>query len=119
MAILTQGNYDLIDRAVVDETVGGYYFYASPDNAAHKHQYRVPLTDSGTLEQITPPDQPSIHPYNFSPDAKLAIHTYSTLDSPSLIELVELPGHRVIRVLQVSPRFVKGLHASGHPSCGR
>jgi dipeptidyl-peptidase-4 len=100
LALLTPGKYDLIDRAVIDETGGWYYFYASPDNATQKHLFRVPLDGSGTLERITPQDQPGTHHYEFSPDAKWAFHTYSTLDSPPLVELVELPGHRVVRVLQ-------------------
>jgi len=100
LALLTPGKYDLIERAIIDETGGWYYFYASPDNATQKHLFRVPLDGSGTLERITPPDQPGTHHYDFSPDAKWAFHTYSTLDSPPRIELIELPGHRVVRVLQ-------------------
>ena len=100
LALLTPGKYDIIDRAAIDEVGGWYYFYASPDNATQKHLFRVPLDGSGTLERITPADQPGTHQYDFSPDAKLAIHTYSTLDSPPFTELVELSGHRVIRVLQ-------------------
>ena len=99
LALLTPGKYDIIDRAAIDEGGGWYYFYASPDNATQKHLYRVPLDGSGTLEQISPSNQPGTHLYHFSPDAKLAIHTYSTLDSPPIVELVELAGHRVIRVL--------------------
>ncbi len=100
LALLTPGKYDLIDRAVIDETGGWYYFYASPDNATQKHLFRVPLDGSGNLERITPQDQHGTHHYDFSPDAKWAFHTYSTLDSPPFVELVELPGHRVVRVLQ-------------------
>ena len=99
LALLTPGKYDIIDRAAIDEGGGWYYFYASPDNATQKHLFRVPLDGSGTLERITPSNQPGTHHYHFSPDAKLAIHTYSTLDSPPIVELVELAGHRVIRVL--------------------
>ena len=99
LALLTPGKYDIIDRAAVDEVGGWYYFYASPDNATQKHLFRVPLDGSGTLERITPADQPGTHHYDFSPDAKLAIHTYSTLDLPPIVDLVELSGHRVIRVL--------------------
>ena len=99
LALLTPGKYDIIDRAAIDEGGGWYYFYASPDNATQKHLFRVPLDGSGTLERISPSNQPGTHLYQFSPDAKLAIHTYSTLDSPPIVELVELAGHRVIRVL--------------------
>lgn len=100
LAVLTPGDYDLIDRAVIDEAGGWYYFYASPDNATQKYLYRVPLAGSGALERVTPPDQPGTHDYVFSPDAAWAFHTYSTLDTPPVVELVELPTHRVVRVLE-------------------
>ncbi len=100
LALLTPGEYDLIDRAALDEVGGWYYFYASPDNGTQKHLYRVPLDGSGKLERITPPDQPGTHNYDFSPDARWAFHTYSTLDSPPLVELIELSGHRVVRTLE-------------------
>jgi dipeptidyl-peptidase-4 len=99
LSLLTPGEYDIIDRAVVDEAGGWYYFYASPDNATEKHLYRVPLDGSGMLERITPKDQSGTHDYDFSPDTKWAFHTYSTFDTPPIVELVELTGHRVIKVL--------------------
>jgi len=100
LSLLTPGKYDIIDRAVVDESGGWFYFYASPDNGTQKYLHRVPLNGSGTLERITPEEQPGTHDYDFSPDAKWAFHTWSTLDNPPVTELVELPTHRVIRVLE-------------------
>lgn len=97
---LTHGEFDLINRAHVDEAGGWYYFYASPENATQKYLYRVPLDGTGTLERITPADQPGTHDYAISPDAKWAIHTYSTLNSPPVVDLVKLPGHQAVRVLE-------------------
>lgn len=100
LSLLTPGKYDIIDRAVVDEKRGWYYFYASPDNGTQKYLYRVPLDGSGTIECITPKEQRGTHDYRFSPDVQWAFHTYSTLDSPPIVELIELPGHRVVKVLE-------------------
>ena len=100
LALLTPGDYDVIDRGAIDEDGGWYYFYASPDNGTQKYLHRVPLDGSGSLERITPADQPGTHGYDFSPDRQWAIHTYSTIDSPPRVELVELTGHRVIRMLE-------------------
>ncbi len=100
LAMLTPGEYDIINRAVVDEEGGWYYFYASPNNATEKYLYRVPLDGSGTLERMTPEDQPGTHDYDFSPDAKWAFHTFSSFDSPPLGELIEVEGHRVVKVVE-------------------
>jgi len=100
LSLLTPGEYDIVDRAVVDEKGGWYYFYASPGDGPRKALYRVPLDGSGTLERVTPKEQRGTHDYKFSPDARWAFHTYSTLDSPPVVELVELPGHRVVATLE-------------------
>ncbi len=100
VARLTHEDHDIIDRGVIDEKRGWYYYYASPDDATQKYLYRVPLDGSGKSSRVTPADQTGTHGYLFSPDAKYAIHTYSTLDSPPLYELVEIEGHRVSATLE-------------------
>ncbi len=100
LSLLTPGEYDVIDRSTVDDDGGWFYFYSSPDNGTQQYLYRVPLDGSGTLERITPDGQPGTHDYEFSPDAQWAFHTFSTLDSPPVVSLVELPEHRVVRVLE-------------------
>ncbi|NQU21334.1 MAG: DPP IV N-terminal domain-containing protein, partial [Candidatus Nealsonbacteria bacterium] len=98
--LLTPGKYDIIERAVVDEAGGWFYYYASPDNGTQKYLYQVGLDGTGDLKRVTPMDQPGTHDYAFSPDAKWAFHTYSTFDTPPVTELVQLPEHRVVRVLE-------------------
>lgn len=100
LSLLTAGPYDIIERAVIDEEGGWYYFYASPENGTQKYLYRVPLAGTQTLERITPTDQPGTHDYDFSPDAKWGFHTYSRIDSPPVVELIELEGHRRVRLLE-------------------
>ena len=100
VALLTPGDYDLIDRGTVDKAGGWFYFYASPDNATQKYLFRVALDGTGKRQQITPKDQPGSHSYDFSPNAKWAFHTYSSINRPPVIELVDLPNHRTIKTLE-------------------
>lgn len=99
-ALLTPGPFDIIERAAIDHVGGWFYFYASPENAAQKYLYRAPLDGAGDPERVTPQDQPGTHDYRFSPDVRWAFHTWSTFDTPPVTELVELPSHRVVRVLE-------------------
>jgi dipeptidyl-peptidase-4 len=105
LSLLTPGEYDIIDRGAVDQQGGWFYFDASPDNATQKYLYRVPLDGTGTLERITPKDQPGTHRYDFSPDARWAFHTWSAFDRPPMVELVTLPDHRVAGVLEDNGRL--------------
>ncbi len=98
--VLTPGKVDVMEFVVVDEAGGWYYYYASPDNGTQNYLYRSQLDGSGKTERVTPADQPGTHYYNVSPDVKWAFHTYSTFDMPPVTELVRLPDHKVVRVLE-------------------
>jgi len=100
LALLTPGQFDIIERGVVDEKGGWFYFYASPDNATRKYLYRARLDGTGAPERVTPANQPGTHDYDVSPDAKWAFHTYSTFDNPPVTELVKLSDHKVVRPLE-------------------
>ncbi len=100
LALLTPGPFDIIERAVVDEQGGWFYFYASPDNATQKYLHRARLDGTGAPERVTPPDQPGTHDYHFSPDARWAFHTCSTFDQPPVTDLVSLSDHKTVRVLE-------------------
>ena len=99
-AVLTPPGIDVIERAVVDEARGWFYYYASPDNATQKYLCRARLDGTGKPERVTPQDQPGTHEYQFSPDAEWAFHTYSSFDAPPIIDLVKLDDHSVVRVLE-------------------
>ncbi len=104
LSVVTPGQYDIIQRAVVDEVGRWYYFYASPDNATEKYLYRIPLDGTGPEERVTPQDQAGTHDYDFSPDRKWAFHTVSTFDTPPVTELIEVEGHRTIKTLKTNKR---------------
>jgi dipeptidyl-peptidase-4 len=98
--LLTPGDYDMIDRAVIDEAHGWYYFYASPHDGTQKYLYRVSLEGGGEAQRISPADQIGTHGYMFSPDANWAIHSFSTLDSPPVHTLIEIDSHRMVSFME-------------------
>ena len=97
--LITKFNADVTDIAGFDEKGGWMYFRASPDNAGQRYLYRVKLDGSGVPERVTPADQPGTHSYDVSPDGRLAFHTYSKLEAPPVTNVIELPGHTVLRPL--------------------
>ena len=99
-SLLTPGKFDIIERAKVDEDGGWFYYYASPENATQKYLYRVRLDGTQEPVRVTPLNQPGTHNYDFSPDSKWAFHTYSNFDTPPVTELVEMPEHRMVRILE-------------------
>ena len=106
--LITRGDFDILSVARVDEAGGWLYYMASPENPTQRYLYRTPLRGDGPVERLTPVDQPGTHSYQMSPDAKWAIHTHSTFDTPPVIDLVRLPEHEVVRTLVDNAR----LHAT-------
>ena len=98
--LLTPGNFDIIDRLKLDEANGWFYYNASPDNGTQKYLYRIKLDGKGKAERVSPKDQPGTHDYNFSPNGKWAIHTYSNANTTPVTELVSFPENKVVRVLE-------------------
>jgi len=100
MAPITPEGIDIIARGQVDDKNGWFYYFASPTNATQRYLYRARLDGTGSAERLTPSDQPGSHWYVFSPDSRWAFHTYSTFDQPPVTDLVQLPEHRSVRVLE-------------------
>lgn len=100
--LLTPGPSDVIARGRAAETQGYFYYLASPENATQRYLYRVRLDGTTGPERVSPKSEPGTHGYEFSPDGRFALHTYSTYDTPPRVQLVELPSHRVISVLEAN-----------------
>jgi dipeptidyl-peptidase-4 len=99
-SLITKHASDIIARGPVDATGEWLYYLASPENATQRYLYRTRLDGTGDPERLTPADQPGTHTYVYSPDRKWAFHTRSTFDSPPVVDLVELPSHRSVRILE-------------------
>jgi dipeptidyl-peptidase-4 len=83
------------------DATGEYvYHYASPRNPTQLYLYRTSLRRPGVTTRVTPADQAGSHSYSISPNGRFAVHTWSSFGSPPTIEMVTLPDHRRVRVMQ-------------------
>jgi len=83
----------------VDEKGGWLYVTASPGAPTKRFVYRVPLDGKGKPERVGAAAQTGVHRYDISPSAKWAFHSYSSLDTPPVTELVRLPSGDSVRGL--------------------
>ena len=113
--LITPGKFDVISIDAVDPHGEWVYLSASPDQPTQRALYRAHL-DRTKLEQITPANLPGTHTYDISPDTKWAIHTYSTFDSPPVIDLISLPDHQSLRMLVENKELNERLAKLKRPS---
>lgn len=98
--LITPGDYDVVSLEEVDEKNGYIYYIASPENATQRYLFRTRLDGNGNKERLSPVDQPGNHRYQISPDARWAIHTFSNSAMPPKFDLVSLPNHTSVRILE-------------------
>jgi dipeptidyl-peptidase-4 len=107
--LITKAASDITGVARMDPGSKWLYYMASPDNATQNYLYRVSVATGTDSTRLTPKDQPGSHSYNVSPDAKWAFHTYSSFDRVPLIELISLPDHKRIRILEDNAALQKNV----------
>lgn len=112
---ITHDQCDMIGFDAIDETTNAIYFSASPDNATQRYLYRAAL-DAEKAERVTPADQPGWHTYNISPDAKFAIHTFSSFMHRPVVKLISLPDHKTVRVLAANAKLCVMLNELKKPT---
>jgi dipeptidyl-peptidase 4 len=98
--LLTGAAQDVISVEGVDRKSNSIYFGSSPENATQRYLYRASLDDPKSVARVTPLSQPGTHAYTISPDCRWAFHTYSTFDRPPSTDIIRLPSHEVVRVLE-------------------
>jgi dipeptidyl-peptidase-4 len=96
---ITSGPSDAISVQAVDQESGWVYFIASPENATQRYLFRAQLKSGAPAARVTP-DEPGTHSYDISPDHRWAFHTYSRFDKPPVTDLISLPEHKRVRVLE-------------------
>jgi len=97
--LLTPGDYDVVSVDAVDEKGGWLYITASPEDPTKRFIYRVRMDGKGQPELVGPARQTGVHRIDTSPSTHWAFHTWSTLDSPPVTELIRLPKGDVARTL--------------------
>ncbi len=95
--LLTKGNYDIETISAVDNKNNFVYFVASPDNPLQRYLYRTKMDGKGKYELVTPADLKGTHGYEVSPEAKLALHTFTNRTTPMVYEWIQLPDHKPLK----------------------
>jgi dipeptidyl-peptidase 4 len=109
--LITPGDYDVVSVIGIDEKSGWIYVTASPADATKRFVYRLALDGRGTPERVGPEGQGGVHRCDVSPSGRWAFHTYSSLDTPPVTELVRLPSGERVRLLAGNTALVATLDA--------
>ncbi len=109
--LLTPGEFDILSVEHVDHNEGWLYFIASPEDPTRRYLYRARLDGSGAMERLTPDSQPGDHEYDISPGGRWAIRTYSSFENPPVTDLIRLPDHLLVRVLEGNDRLRDNVEA--------
>jgi dipeptidyl-peptidase 4 len=93
--LLTKGNYDIGVMKAVDEANNYIYFTASPNNATQLYLYRVRINNpKDEPEMVTNAKLKGTHEYDISPNGKVAFHSFSNNNTPSVGEWISLPENK-------------------------
>jgi dipeptidyl-peptidase-4 len=116
VTLLTPDSFDVIALEAIDENRKRAYFTASPNSAAQRHLFEVALDKPGRARRVTPLKRDGTHSYDIAPDAGVAVHTYSALDYPPVVNLISLPNHETVRTLVTNAELRQKVAALELPS---
>jgi dipeptidyl-peptidase 4 len=97
---VTSGKFEVIQILKIDQDNGWVYYIASPDIPTERYLFRSKLNGEGKPEKLSPENQTGQHSYNLSPDCHYAIHSFSNHNTPPCYEVISLPDHKVLRILE-------------------
>ena len=110
--LLTPGIGDVTFVAATSDSI---YVIASPDDPTRRYLYRARLDGRARPLRVTPPNASGTHTYVVSPDGRWAFHTFSSFDHPPVTDLVKLPGHERVRVLEDNAAVAKAVAPLAEP----
>jgi len=114
--LLSAGDYDVGSLYTIDKKKGLIYISASPENSTQRYLYSIPLSGSDTPQRVTPENEVGVHRYNFSPDAKYAIHTFSNANTPPVTDLISFPKYKQVRVLVSNEAYKQKIESLDLPN---
>lgn len=98
--LVTHGDFDVVHVEGVDKNEQWVYYIASPENATERYLYRSRLDGTGGPVRVTPAGEPGVHSYQMAPGCAWAFHTAMSFDDPPATDLVRLPDHTSVRMLE-------------------
>lgn len=95
-ALITKGNYDVIEIKQIDQLKGLIYFTASPENATQVSLYSISLKGSAKPVRISPAAQKGTHEYSISADGNYAVHGFSSHLIFPITQFLSLQPYKVL-----------------------
>lgn len=109
--LITPGDYDVISIQGIDHNNNRVYFTASPENPSQSYLYTISLSVTPDLKRVTPLNLPGTHRYKISENSLNAVHYYSTFNTPEIIDIIRLPGHKRKFLIEDNLKLNKKLNA--------
>ena len=108
---VTRDGMDVLSIEAVDERAGTVYVTAAAPTPTQRQVYAVSLSGRGEPRRVT--TAPGAHRISISPTARWAVDVHSDAGSPPTASLHELPGMRLVRVLESNAALRRRLAALG------
>ncbi|MFC2083688.1 S9 family peptidase [Bacteroidota bacterium] len=98
--LITLGEFDVISIVGIDDEKSWLYYIASPEKPTQRYLYRIRMNGEGEPQRLTPGGKIGTNSYDISPNFKWTFHTFSSVSNPPVIELIKLPEHRTVRIME-------------------
>jgi dipeptidyl-peptidase-4 len=106
---ITPGDFDVANVVSISPEKDQIFFIASPDNPTQRFLYKAKISGKGKSKRVTPADAIGSHNYSIAPGAEIAVHTFSDINTPNQIHLVNLNKHSVEKVFVENKKLRKTL----------